>query len=270
MYEHSLTHQGLRKRPYVDAAAAIALGTFLAASVTGCNKTERLPTTTERLKSVEQKQTTEPDFFVPRKNVDYMADLKAVPRDAPKAELPAGPEPAPGKAERTKAEAAKAEAAKAEAAKLEAARAETARLEAARLEAARVEAARIEAAKAAPPPAPRVVEPRVVEPRPADPPATVAAAAPTARPTQDATPAISVVAREQPEFPRDALRQGVEAGTVRARLTIGANGDVTKVTVLQAQPPRVFDRAVTSSLSRWKFNPGAEGRSYETEVSFKR
>jgi periplasmic protein TonB len=254
--------------PRLQRVIMTALGALLAVGIFGCNKSDRPPTTTERLKSVEQKQTTEPDFYIPRKTVDYMADLKTVPRDPAKPEPPVAPlEPA--KAEKSKADTAKIEAVKAEAAKLEAARAESARLEAARAEAARVEAARVEAAKAAAP-APRVVEPRPVETRPAEPPVTVATAAPTARPTQDVTPVVSVVAREQPEFPRDALRQGIEGGTVRARLTIGANGDVTKVTVLQAQPPRIFDRAVTASLSRWKFNPGADNRSYDTEISFKR
>jgi periplasmic protein TonB len=273
MYSHSHSYSyalqvACNPRRFQRIAIA-ALGTLLVIGVSGCNKSDRPPTTTERLKSVEQKQTTEPDFYIPRKTVDYMADLKTVPRDPAKPEQPVAPlEPA--KAEKSKADTAKIDAVKAEAAKLEAARAETARQEAARAEAARVEAAKVEAAKAAAPAAPRVVEPRPVESRPAEPPVTVATAAPTARPTQDVTPVVSVVAREQPEFPRDAIRQGIEGGTVRARLTIGTNGDVTKVTVLQAQPPRVFDRAVTTSLSRWKFNPGADNRSYDTEISFKR
>jgi periplasmic protein TonB len=275
MYSHSRSYcyalQAARNPRCLQRIAIAALGALLAIGVSGCNKSDRPLTTTERLKSVEQKQTTEPDFYVPRKTVDYMADLKTVPRDPAKPEQPVAPlEPA--KAEKSKADTAKIEAVKAEAAKLETARAETARLEAARVEAARVEAAKVEAAKAAAPApaAPRVVEPRPVESRPAEPPVTVATAAPTARPTQDVTPVVSVIAREQPEFPRDAIRQGIEGGTVRARLTIGTNGDVTKVTVLQAQPPRIFDRAVTTSLSRWKFNPGADNRSYDTEISFKR
>jgi periplasmic protein TonB len=264
--------------------AVVGLCVLMALGTAGCNKAERVPTTTERLKSVEQLQSTQPDFYVPRKTVDYMADLKIAPKEAP-ARTETLSEPV--KPERAKADAAKIEAVKAEAAKLETARLEAARVEASRIEAARVEAARLETAKAAapspviaiPPPAPapatvpRVIEPIVV-PRanePTPPPAAVAAAAPTAaRPAPEATSIVNVITREQPEFPRDAIRQGVENGTVRARLTIGATGDVTKVTVLQAQPPRVFDRAVTTSLSRWKFNPGTEGRSYDTEISFKR
>jgi TonB family protein len=65
------------------------------------------------------------------------------------------------------------------------------------------------------------------------------------------------------------MKQGVESATVLARMTINASGNVTAVTILQATPPRLFDRSVKTSLARWKFNPGVDGRSYETEVSFK-
>jgi periplasmic protein TonB len=77
------------------------------------------------------------------------------------------------------------------------------------------------------------------------------------------------VSRESPQFPREAQRAGIESGSVRAKLTINAAGDVTNVAILQAQPVRVFDRSVQSALIRWKFNPGAENRSYETEIAFK-
>jgi periplasmic protein TonB len=244
-----------RGRIVIALIAAIPLSLGL----TACDKTERIPTTTERLKSVEGKQSTEPDFYKPRKTIDYMSDLKAIPADTVKAE------PAPPKAERKadpRADAAKIEAIKAEAAKLDAARAESAK------------PTPVATVTPTPTPAPAPAPaPRVVEPTPAPAPTPVASAPPAAtaaRPTQEATPVVSVVAREQPEFPRDAIRQGIEGGTVRAQLTINAAGDVTKVAILQAQPPRIFDRAVTGSLSRWKFNPGAEGRTYTTEIAFTR
>ena len=44
---------------------------------------------------------------------------------------------------------------------------------------------------------------------------------------------------------------------------------LTTVVILEARPTRVFDRAVTQALPRWKFNPGADGRSYEAEINFK-
>lgn len=75
--------------------------------------------------------------------------------------------------------------------------------------------------------------------------------------------------REAPEFPSEALRQGVEAGTVKARITVGENGQVTKVDILEARPRRVFDRAVLASLAKWKFAPGNSGFTVDTEVEFK-
>jgi outer membrane biosynthesis protein TonB len=41
------------------------------------------------------------------------------------------------------------------------------------------------------------------------------------------------------------------------------------VAILKAEPARVFDRSVQQALGRWKFNPGADGRTFDTEVGFK-
>jgi len=87
-------------------------------------------------------------------------------------------------------------------------------------------------------------------------------------PAADTAPVI--VSRESPSFPREAVRQGIESGLVRARLTINAAGDVSAVTILSARPARVFDREVQTALQRWKFNRGTDGRSYEAEVAFQR
>ena len=47
-------------------------------TLAACQKAETVPTTSERLKYVEKRQQTEPDFYVPRKVVDYMSDLKSI------------------------------------------------------------------------------------------------------------------------------------------------------------------------------------------------
>ena len=205
--------------------------------LTACQKQDTVLTTTERLKAVEQKQQTEPEFYVPRKVVDYMSDLKSLKDNTPKTATPATvPDPVaiakPGDAKPAPAET-----------------------------------------KAATSPAPAPLAPPVqVAAAPSAPAANVvASAAPTARPTppKDVAAAVTVISREQPDFPRDAVRAGVESGLVRARITINAAGGVSNVDIVEAKPGRVFDRAVTQALSRWKFNPGAEGRTYETEVNFK-
>lgn len=250
--------------------ASFACLSALALLLVACQKSDLGPTTAERLKSAEQRQQTVPDFYVPRKTVDYMSDLKAIKEITPPAEPPkkdantkdvlAKDSAAKTAAIETKGTSGKAGAAVAAAP----ANAATAAAGSATGAATAVVAAPVAVA-----PVPKTPEP-VATPAPA--PVVVATAAPTSRPapTQDVSPIVSVVAREQPEFPRDAARQGVESGAVRARLTINAAGDVTNVAIVQARPLRVFDRSVTTALSRWKFNPGAEGRTYDTEVAFQR
>ncbi|HEX4858257.1 MAG TPA: energy transducer TonB [Usitatibacteraceae bacterium] len=225
------------------ACASLALAAA-ATVLAGCNRSEKIPTTTERLAAVSQKQETEKDFYLPRKNVDYMRDLKSL-KDSP-----AKPEPeakaAPARATST---ASAPPAAVAPAAPQPAAAAPATTT---------APAASSASAAAAPPPA-------------APPPAQVASAAPSARSSAPLpTTQVTVLAREAPEFPREATRAGVESGTVRARLTISASGEVTNVAIVQASPAKVFDRAVQGALSRWKFNAGAEGRSYDTEITFQR
>jgi TonB family protein len=82
----------------------------------------------------------------------------------------------------------------------------------------------------------------------------------------DATP----LARVEPEFPREALMAGADKGHVRARMTIDAAGEVVRVEILEANPRRLFDRAVLKTLSQWKFTPGTDGRFSEIDIDFHR
>jgi TonB family protein len=255
----------LSLRCVIPSACLVAI----VVSLSACQKSDLGPTTAERLKSAEQRQQTVPDFYVPRKTVDYMSDLKAIKETTPLVEPPkkdAAAKDLPSKDAALKAPAdAKGAAGKAATAAPATAAATPMLAPSGALGGAPI------AVTPAPTPA-STPPPKAAEPVVAPAPVVVASAAPTSRPTpsQDVSPVISVVAREQPEFPRDAARQGVESGAVRARLTINASGDVTNVAIVQARPLRVFDRAVTTALSRWKFNAGADGRTYETEVSFSR
>ena len=76
--------------------------------------------------------------------------------------------------------------------------------------------------------------------------------------------------RFDPEFPREAVVAGAESGIVKARMTIDASGEVTRVEIVDARPRRLFDRAVVKTLSQWKFSPGGDGREKEIEIAFKR
>lgn len=98
---------------------------------------------------------------------------------------------------------------------------------------------------------------------PAPPPALAAAPAHPMR-----TPA--PVSAPAPAFPAEASAAGHDRGQVRVRLTLDDEGRVARVEILKAEPPRVFDRAVAESLSRWRFEPGPAGRTLETDVVFRR
>ena len=76
--------------------------------------------------------------------------------------------------------------------------------------------------------------------------------------------------REAPEFPKEAMTEGVTSGTVKARVTVDASGKVAGIEILDAQPRRVFDRAVRAALWRWQYEPGAPNRTAEVEVAFSR
>ena len=80
---------------------------------------------------------------------------------------------------------------------------------------------------------------------------------------------IAPLQRVDPEFPRSALRAGAERGVVTARLTLDTEGKVTRVDIVQSEPRRVFDDAVTQALSQWRYPEGRSGRVIEVEVAFK-
>ena len=85
-------------------------------------------------------------------------------------------------------------------------------------------------------------------------------------PTSHATP----VSRSLPSYPAAAAAQGINSGTVHARLDIDAAGHVRHVEILQSDPPRVFDQEAIHTLQRWRFNTGTDGRTYDADLQFRR
>ena len=81
---------------------------------------------------------------------------------------------------------------------------------------------------------------------------------------------VAIVSKVDPEFPREAMVAGADTGRVKARLSIDSGGEVTRVEIVEANPRRLFDRAVVRSLSQWRFNAGDDARTYEIDIDFHR
>ncbi len=97
----------------------------------------------------------------------------------------------------------------------------------------------------------------------------IADAATAARPVATSANArdIKLVNRIEPLFPRG---YDTDKGTVRARLQVDARGAVTGVDIVEANPPRVFDRTVRTALLQWRYEPTGEAFSVIAEINFSR
>jgi protein TonB len=76
------------------------------------------------------------------------------------------------------------------------------------------------------------------------------------------------IERVEPVYPREAIRDNISSGKVVARLQVDEKGLVTNVTIVEANPRRVFDREVIRALSQWKFAPEGDRYIAEIEISF--
>jgi periplasmic protein TonB len=117
--------------------------------------------------------------------------------------------------------------------------AEKAKLEAAKK--AKEEAAKTEVTPAAPAvqaPAPVVQAPAPVVQAPAPAPAS--------------NKSVVAISTPQPPYPKEALASGAK-GEVVAELTINEIGEVTNVRIISAKPTTVFNKTVTNTLRKWRF-----------------
>ena len=121
-------------------------------------------------------------------------------------------------------------------------------------------------------PVPTLAEPVIAAVTPTPPPAPVAIAPPVVAPPAP-KPAIRrgivPISRVSPEYPQEAIRRNISEGNVIARLDIDEKGNVTEVKIVEAKPPRIFDREVIRALMQWKFQPDGEKYIGEIEVDFK-
>lgn len=66
---------------------------------------------------------------------------------------------------------------------------------------------------------------------------------------------LTALVRMQPAYPFNARKRRVE-GFVTVRFVVTTEGRVEQVSVVEAEPPGVFDRCVIQCVSGWKFKPG--------------
>ena len=92
--------------------------------------------------------------------------------------------------------------------------------------------------------------------------------APPAPPKPAVRRGIAKISGDDPSYPREAIRAGVQKGRVVVRLSIDENGKVTEVNIVASEPRGVFDKVVRSALEGWRFK--AEGEKYvgEVEINF--
>ena len=76
--------------------------------------------------------------------------------------------------------------------------------------------------------------------------------------TGDLDEPLTAVSRMPPVYPMNAKRRNIE-GWVRVRFVVDEDGEVDDVTILDEDPPGVFDRAVIDCVSDWRFRPGTVG-----------
>jgi len=92
--------------------------------------------------------------------------------------------------------------------------------------------------------------------------AQAAAAAPPRRVTPIA------VSTPQPDYPAEALRSRI-TGFVEVEITIGRDGQVSKVRVLNARPRGTFERSVQNAVSNWRFQPLDEEVTIIRTINFR-
>lgn len=78
----------------------------------------------------------------------------------------------------------------------------------------------------------------------------------------DQTP--QVIFKSQPDYPYRARRLNLD-GDVDIKFLVDKSGNVTKVEILKAAPPGIFEQNVIDTVSRWRFEPGMiKGRKVNT------
>lgn len=88
----------------------------------------------------------------------------------------------------------------------------------------------------------------------------------TSRPSTAINRAAQPIVRQQPDYPREALRAGAE-GIVMVRAQVDANGIPTQVEVVDRSGSRELDRSALDAVRKWRFTPAMkDGRRVASTV----
>jgi protein TonB len=77
-----------------------------------------------------------------------------------------------------------------------------------------------------------------------------------------------VISAPQPDYPAEALRSKI-TGYVEVQITIGRDGNVSNVRVLNARPRGTFERSVQSAVRNWRFEPLDEEVTITRTINFR-
>ena len=73
------------------------------------------------------------------------------------------------------------------------------------------------------------------------------------------------IVRINPQMPRKAAMKGIE-GYVTVKFKVTKSGGTSDVKVVEARPPRIFNRAAKRAILKWKYKPQmVEGKAVEIE-----
>lgn len=78
---------------------------------------------------------------------------------------------------------------------------------------------------------------------------------------------LTTIARIPPLYPARARRLGIE-GWVKVAFVVDKSGRVKDLKVVEAQPPKFFEKSVLACVKNWRYKPGTvTGMPVETRVS---
>ncbi len=95
---------------------------------------------------------------------------------------------------------------------------------------------------------------------------TFAVGIPTPAAAQSEANKPTLVSSAAPSYPAEAVRKHTE-GWVEVEFTVGVDGKVSAVSVVKAQPTRVFETEAVRAVKQWIFKPAMrDGQAVESHV----